>query len=241
MLFHAKHEKISVIIPAAGLGTRIKASIPKPLLLINNKPILWYTLGRFLTNPSVAEIVLVVSPDIQEESEKLVASLRPIMPIKIIEGGKKRQDSVWNGIQAADNSATILVIHDAVRPFFAPTVIDDGIQLLNTYHGATAGVPVVHTIKRIEGKTIMETIPRESLVQIHTPQLFHASILRKVYQQAQSENFYGTDDCMLAEHYGYKLAVIPDTYENIKITLPFDLQIAKMLVKKYESTYWSRI
>jgi len=235
------HESVSIIIPAAGQGTRMGTSIPKPFLSIKEKPILWYTLARFLTNPLVSEIILVVTPAMWEDTESLVASLKSAIPVKIREGGKERQDSVWEGIQAAAPGNSVLAVHDAVRPFFAPSVLHDGMQLLKTFHGAAAGVPVVHTIKKTEGQKIIETVPRDSLIQVHTPQLFHASILKRVYEKAFSDNFYGTDECMLAERYGYKLAVIPDTPENMKITTPFDLQMAEMLVKKYESSYWPGI
>ncbi len=211
---------------------------PKPFLLLGHKPVLWYTLSRFLANPYVAEIVLVVSPEIRQDTERLVKSLDTPIPVKITKGGKERQDSVLRGIQAANENTGVIAVHDAVRPFFAPSVIHDGIQLLKTYHGAAAGVPVVHTIKQVEGREIIHTLPRESLVQIHTPQLFHASVLRAVFDKTYTENFYGTDECMLAERYGYKLAIIPDTQENIKITTPFDLQMAEILVKKHETAYW---
>ncbi|BFN37978.1 2-C-methyl-D-erythritol 4-phosphate cytidylyltransferase [Fidelibacter multiformis] len=235
------HESVSVIIPAAGQGKRMGASVPKPFLSIKDKPVLWYTLTRFLTNPLVSEIILVVSPAIREDAETLAASLKSTIPVKIREGGKERQDSVWQGIQAATPGNSVLAVHDAVRPFFAPSVLHDGMQLLKKFHGAAAGIPVVHTIKKTEGQEITGTVPRDSLVQIHTPQLFHASILKTVYEKAYSDHFYGTDECMLAERYGYKLAVIPDTPDNIKITTPFDLQMAEMLVKKYESSYWPGI
>ena len=213
------------------------ASTPKPFLLIKDRPVLWYTLARFLTNPLVSEIILVVSPTIWEDAKALAASFESPIPIKIREGGKERQDSVWQGIQASAPDSSVLAVH----PFFAPSVLHDGMALLKTFHGAAAGVPVVHTIKETEGQAIVGTVPRDSLVQIHTPQLFHASVLRTVYEKAFSEHFYGTDECMLAERYGYKLAVIPDTPENIKITTPFDLQMAEMLVENYESSYWSGI
>jgi 2-C-methyl-D-erythritol 4-phosphate cytidylyltransferase len=233
-----EHEKISVIIPAAGKGKRMGMETPKPFLLIRNKPVLWFTLNRFLNNPYVEEIILVVSGDLLSEADLLVKELKSPMPVKITEGGAERQNSVWEGIKSANEKNSVILVHDAVRPFFAPSVIHDGLRLLKTYQGAAAGVPVVHTIKRTEGNMIRETVPREDLIQIHTPQIFHASVLKTAFKQAFSEGFYGTDECMLAERYGYTLALIPDTPENIKLTTPFDLQTAEILVTKYETAYW---
>jgi len=232
------YERISVIIPAAGVGKRMGAEIPKPFLLLLNKPILWYTLNRFLNNRFVDELILVVSSDLKDNAVELVNCLDSDIPVKITEGGSERQDSVWNGIQSVNEKNSVILVHDAVRPFFSPTVIHDGLQSLKTFHGAAAGIPIVHTVKRAEGQKIVETIPRDNLIQIHTPQIFHASVLKDVYNKAFSQGFYGTDECMLAERYGYSLAIIPDTPENIKITTPFDLVTAEYLVKKYDTSYW---
>jgi len=213
--------------------------IPKPFLTLLNKPVLWYTLNRFLNNPFVDELILVVSPELKHRAVELVNSLNSQIPVKVTEGGLERQDSVWNGIKSVDEKNSVILVHDAVRPFFAPSVIEDGLLLLKKYHGAAAGIPIVHTVKRVEGKKIVETVPRDNLIQIHTPQMFHASVLKDVYKKAFSQAFYGTDECMLAERYGYSLAIIQDTPENIKITTPFDLVTAEYLVKKYEASYWS--
>lgn len=233
------YERISVIIPAAGLGKRMGTDIPKPFLPLFNKPVLWFTLNRFLNNPFVDEIILVVSPELKDKTVKLVNSLDSTIPVKITMGGAERQDSVLNGIKSINDKNSVILVHDAVRPFFAPSVIHDGLQFLKKFHGAAAGIPVVHTVKRVEGQKIIETIPRDHLIQVHTPQIFHTAVLKDVYEKAFSQGFYGTDECMLAERYGYSLAIIPDTPENIKITTPFDLVTAEYLVKKYDTSYWS--
>lgn len=214
------------------------SEVPKPFLHIRNKPVLWYTMMRFVQNTYVSEIILVVSPDVYDEAEKIVRELNSGITVKITPGGAERQDSVRAGLQLADIKNSVILVHDAVRPFFAPSVIHEGLQLLKKYHGAAAGIPVIHTIKRVEGNRIIETVPRDDLIQIHTPQLFHASVLREAFAKAAADGFYGTDECMLAERYGYMLALIPDTYDNIKLTTPFDLQMAENLVKKHETAYW---
>ncbi len=231
--------RISVIIPAAGLGKRMGSETPKPFLTLFNKPVLWYTMMRFIKHPFVDELILAVSPNVNDMAVDLVKHLNSNIPVKITEGGPERQDSVWNGIKAANRENNVILVHDAVRPFFASSVIHDGLQLLKKYHGAAAGIPVVNTVKRVEGEKIVETVPRDDLIQIHTPQMFHSSVLKDVYKKAYSHGFYGTDECMLAERYGYTLAIIQDIPENIKITTPFDLVTAEYLVKKYETSYWT--
>jgi 2-C-methyl-D-erythritol 4-phosphate cytidylyltransferase len=133
-------------------------------------------------------------------------------------------------MQEVNENVDIILIHDAVRPFFSKNIIDDGVKLLDKYDGAIAAVPTINTIKIVKNNLIKETLLRENLYRINTPQMFNKEAILRAYAYAKENNIYGTDDSMLVEKVGGKVAVIPDSYDNIKITTKSDLIIAKEVI-----------
>jgi 2-C-methyl-D-erythritol 4-phosphate cytidylyltransferase len=218
----------TAVIVAAGTGTRMNAPLPKQFLFLNDKPILFHTLKPFLAATLIDEIIIVVHPDWLNRPE--VKNCLPIKfdkSIRVVPGGEKRQNSVYNGISAISESAKIVVVHDGVRPFVTPEEIDETIRMCKSYDGAILAIPAVDTLKEVGNATIVRTIDRSNIWQAQTPQTFRKSILLRAFETAFSDGFIGTDEASLVERIGGKIAVLNGRPENIKITCQYDLNIAK--------------
>ncbi|MBO0995805.1 2-C-methyl-D-erythritol 4-phosphate cytidylyltransferase [Bacillus sp. SD088] len=219
-----------VIIPAAGLGQRMRAGINKLLLKLEDRPIILHTLDLFIQDPNCQKIIVVINESDQDFFE---AHLQKHQWEKMIlaEGGKERQYSVLNGLEVADPEGVILV-HDGARPFIKKTIITQLVQSAVQTGAAIAAVPVKDTIKKTEGLQVVETIDRSSLWQVQTPQAFRFSLLYEAHKQAESDQFLGTDDSSLVERIGHAVQIVQSDYDNIKITTPEDLFFAKAIIEK---------
>jgi 2-C-methyl-D-erythritol 4-phosphate cytidylyltransferase/2-C-methyl-D-erythritol 2,4-cyclodiphosphate synthase len=235
-----KHPKISVIIPAAGAGKRMKHELPKILIPLKGKTILEHTICGFF-NVNILEMIIPVSEAIRPDVEELCEKLNAPFPIRVISGGEQRQDSIWNALKDLDKETTVVAVHDAARPFFDPELIDKATPLLEKYDGAIAAVPATYTMKQIKNELVEQTLPRDTLWQINTPQVFNKDVLIAAYEKAYADKFYGTDDAMLLERMGKKITVIPDVSHNIKITSPSDLYSAERIMSKDKGVFMQRI
>ena len=240
--------KVTVIIPAAGLGTRMvsagrargkKAPPSKQFTDLRGTPILIRTLRAFAAHPRVDELVVVLRKDEMagfqerlENDEKSIAK-----KVSLVEGGEHRQDSVANGLNSLRAAPDdIVLVHDAVRPFVTAEMIDEVISAAEKSGAAIAGLPAVDTIKQVErtaeGAIITATIPRERLVQAQTPQGFRYSVIKKAFDDATADGFVGTDEASLAERAGYPVVVVMGSARNIKITTPADMELAEFYLGK---------
>lgn len=227
-------QKVAVIIPAAGIGKRMKNEVSKQYIEIEGKPIVAYTINQFQISNNIDEIVLVVGEDEIGYAEKNIKSRYGFSKIThIIKGGKERQDSVFEGLKCLDDMTDIVLVHDAVRPLISLKAIDLIVESAKKFEACIFGVKVKDTIKVInENGYVAATPERNSLVIIQTPQAFKKSILINAYQKGIEEGFLATDDSMLVEEYtDVKVKVLEGSYDNIKITTPEDLQIIKQLMK----------
>lgn len=235
--------KVFVIIPAAGLGTRMAAASAttqrkapsKQFLELEGEPILVHTLRKFVECADVHQIVIAMRKAEAEAFEPDLKHQKFAKPIALVEGGEHRQNSVANAlasIHAADDD--IVLVHDAVRPFVDGETITGVIEAVKKYGAAIAGVPAIDTIKRVErtadGALITATIPREHIVQAQTPQGFRFSILKKAFADAAADGFLGTDEASLLERAGQAVHVVMGSQRNIKITTPSDLELAEFFV-----------
>jgi 2-C-methyl-D-erythritol 4-phosphate cytidylyltransferase len=151
---------------------------------------------------------------------------------QIIPGGKRRQESVKNGIDALPEGTEIAVIHDGVRPFVTREMIEDSIRSAERFGAVVMAMPMKETIKMANPDgTILKTLDRETLWQIQTPQTFQANVIREAHQKASEEGFTGTDDASLVERLGMKVHILPGSYTNIKITTPEDLILANLFLQ----------
>ena len=218
------------IITAAGLGKRMGEGRPKQYLELAGRPILCHTLDKFEAASLVDEIIVVSdAASLQFVREKMVSKYSYKKIKDIIKGGEKRQDSVCAGLAAA-KGCDIVCVHDGVRPFVAPELINKGIEEARSHGACIVAIPVKDTIKRVDGEgRIAETVERAGLWRAQTPQTFRYDILKKAMDKAMKENFYGTDEAMLVERLGKDIFILAGDERNIKITTPEDLKIAETL------------
>lgn len=225
---------IGVVIPAAGSGQRMNQTVKKQFILLDGEPILYHTLKPFLLEEPFKELVLVCPDEerlmVQSIAERLFEETQYPGHIKVIKGGQTRQASVYNGLCALED-CSFVIVHDGVRPFVDLKTLETYWSMLKSYKGITVGTPVIDTIKRVEQQTVVETIDRAQLWAVQTPQAFDLNVLKRCHERAVSEGFLGTDDASLLEQYGEKVGIYPGHRENIKITTPFDLVVAEVLIK----------
>lgn len=220
------------IVPAAGVGRRMGASINKQYLLLAGKPILAHTL-EFLQNARfIDEIYPVVPADEIDYCRTHVVEKFAIEKVKeIVAGGAQRQNSVLNALRAIRAAADdIVLIHDGVRPFVPLAALQRSIELACEHDGALLAVPAKDTIKVVKDAFAVATPPRETLWLAQTPQTFRYGIIRAAHELAEAEGFTGTDDASLLERLVKKVHVVIGDYRNIKITTPEDLILAEALL-----------
>jgi 2-C-methyl-D-erythritol 4-phosphate cytidylyltransferase len=243
--------KVIVIIPAAGLGTRMapvpsaqdkgKKSAPsKQFTDLGGKPILLHTLRKFAAVDAVTEIwVALRESEIAGFRARLKTEASDVVKkkkVELVAGGEHRQQSVanaLNAVSAADDD--IVLVHDAVRPFVTPEITREVIEAARKYGAAIAGLPAVDTVKQVErtadGALVKATIPRERVVMAQTPQGFRYGVIKKAFDEAAADGFLGTDEASLVERAGHEVAVVMGSPRNIKITSPADMELAEFYLK----------
>lgn len=222
---------ISAIILAGGRGKRIGRDISKQFILVNGKPILYYTIKKFLECKLIDNIVLVLPKDEIQYCKKEVLDKYSLKVGNIVEGGNERQDSVYNGLKSL-NKTDIVLIHDGARPFPSEDMIKEGVKYAIEYGAAAPGVIPKDTIKiRDVDSFSKETLNRSELVSVQTPQVFKWEIIMKCHEKVKEDNLIVTDDTMVVESYGYKVYLYNGDYKNIKITTPEDLLLAEYILR----------
>lgn len=224
----------SVIIPAAGIGSRMNSDKKKQFIELAGKPILSHTISRFEECDKIEEIIVVTNKnEIEFCSEYILKEHSALKKMKVVEGGGTRQESVYKGLQQIGSSVKYVVIHDGVRPFIEKIYLDNLLKKVTSYKGCVLGVPVKDTIKRVSTDlTVVETPKRAELWAIQTPQAFDKDILIKAHEEARKSHYIGTDDASLVEAFTQvDIKVIEGSYNNIKITTPEDLIFGERLLK----------
>lgn len=223
--------KSVALIPAAGVGRRMGASINKQYLQLGGLPIVARTISVFEKSPLIDAIYLVIPADeIPYCSEYVVKACGFKKVLAIVPGGKERQNSVMNGLNAmrsnmADND--VVLIHDGVRPLVTEAMLRESIDVARNHDGALVAVPVKDTIKTVCEGIVVETPVRDNLWQAQTPQSFRFRIIHAAHLSAEADRFIGTDDASLIERTGGQVCIVPGDYRNIKITTPEDLILAE--------------
>jgi 2-C-methyl-D-erythritol 4-phosphate cytidylyltransferase len=232
--------KVIVIIPAAGLGTRMapvgKKGVPsKQFFEINGTPIVFHTLRVFARNQQISRIVVALRKNEMERFRRQLEKETLGGKVEIVEGGEHRQESVANALsQIKASPDDIVLVHDAVRPFVDDEVIANVIHEVEKHGAAIAGLPAVDTIKQVEraaeGAIVTSTIPRERIVQAQTPQGFRYELIKRAFDSAAADGFTGTDEASLVERLGESVWVVMGSARNIKITTPADMELAEFLI-----------
>ena len=223
----------TAVIVAAGKGKRMGTEISKQFLPLRGKEILTHTVEKFEAAKHIRDIILVTGQDSLQDVRDMVQEYNWKKVVSVVAGGKERQDSVWNGLQAVSADTEIVLIHDGVRPFVTEEILNDSIETAMEMGGCVAGVPAKDTIKVCNAENIAVATPdRSTLWQIQTPQTFRKELILQAYAQAKEDGFTGTDDASLAEHSGYPVKVIMGSYRNIKITTKEDLLVGEAFLKE---------
>jgi len=225
--------KVEALIISAGKGHRFIEGKKKQFHLLAEKPILAHTIDKFETCPLIHSILLVVGQEDMDYCLKEIIEKYQYKKVsQIVPGGKRRQDSVRNGIEVLSKDAEIVVIHDGVRPFVTKEMIEDSIRSAIRFGAVVLAMPVKETIKMVQPDgTVLKTLDRESLWQIQTPQTFQVNVIKEAYHKATEDGFAGTDDASLVERLGIKVHILPGSYTNIKITTPEDLILANLFLE----------
>lgn len=228
--------KYWVVVPAAGIGSRMGASIPKQYLPLSHKTLLEHTLSRLLSLELTQKLVLVLHPQ-DTYWQSLPMSKNP--NIKVVLGGDERSDSVLNALcslteYAADDDWVL--VHDAARPCVSLKSIRNLCQQIENHTvGGILGVPVSDTLKKVNSnQEIMSTLDRRQLWQAQTPQIFRYGLLRHCLEQAVKEEKIITDEASAVEAYGYVPLIVAGRSDNVKITHPEDLLLAEWILQQQE-------
>ncbi|MGN0135792.1 2-C-methyl-D-erythritol 4-phosphate cytidylyltransferase [Anaerotignum sp.] len=223
----------TAVIVAAGKGKRMGTEISKQFLPLCGKEILTHTVEKFEQSAAIRDIILVTSADALQDVWDMVQEYGWKKVVSVTEGGKERQDSVYQGLKQLGKDTEIVLIHDGVRPFVTEKIIEESIAVALEMGSCVAGVPAKDTIKVCDGENIAVATPdRSTLWQIQTPQTFRKELILQAYEAARADGFLGTDDASLAEHSGYPVKVIMGSYRNIKITTREDLLIGEAFLKE---------
>jgi 2-C-methyl-D-erythritol 4-phosphate cytidylyltransferase len=219
------------VVVAAGRGTRMGAPDNKPYLPLSGRPVLAHTLEAFERCVAVASIVVVAAPGEEERASEL-ALREGFRKVKaIVTGGSERQDSVFVGVSALNTDGVL--VHDAARPLVTPAHIEACCKAAEEHGAAALAVPVKDTIKIADGNGFIVSTPaRSTLWNVQTPQAFRREELLEAHQEARGREVPATDDAMLLEQAGRKVAIVQGSYDNMKITTPEDLPIAELLLSR---------
>ncbi len=223
--------KVSVIIAAAGSGTRMGGAA-KQFLRLCGKPVIIYSMEVFDRIEAVEEIIVSVKREHMETVSEYAHEYKISKPLKLAEGGETRQQSVINALKLADEGTKLIAVHDAARPLIKEEYVRKCIRDAEVFGGAVLGVPVKDTLKTVYGGMVADTPDRSSLYIIQTPQIFQKELYIKGVNFALRNELDFTDDCQLAEAVGGKINVSPSDYANIKLTTPEDMVFAEILSKK---------
>jgi 2-C-methyl-D-erythritol 4-phosphate cytidylyltransferase len=201
----------------------------KLLIELGGMPVLLHSLRVFDAVEAVEEIVVVTRQEDVQNVAELLQKYGITKASKVVAGGATRPESVHNGVMAADSDATFIAVHDGARPFVTEKLLLDALEAAMKHNAATAALPVVATIKRAENGLVQETISRDGLYEIQTPQVFQADLLKAALTKALEENLAVTDDCMAVEALGCPVCITPGSRENIKLTTQDDLPLAQAI------------
>jgi 2-C-methyl-D-erythritol 4-phosphate cytidylyltransferase len=224
----------SAIIVGAGKGIRMRGKISKQYLLLGSRPVLAHTLKIF-DNCDLIDRIFIVVPehDFDYCRKNILCWVRSEKEVRLVPGGAKRQDSVYNGLVAAgDNIKGFVGIHDGVRPFLSSDILSACISGAKNFGACIPGIKAFDTLKQTTGSGIIDkTIEREMIWLAQTPQVFEYNLIRKAHEKARQNNYYGTDDASLVERLGKKVKIIKGSSLNIKITSREDLQLAEAIIQ----------
>ena len=224
----------AAIIVAAGQGLRFGGKIRKQYLKLGNRPIMWWSLRAFQKSPSIGSIVLVAPKEDVDRLRPILRRWKMSKVVAIVAGGATRAQSVFNGLAAVPSEYRWIAVHDAVRPLATVELIEKTLAAARKHRAAIAACPSRDTIKLADshGGHVHSSPPREKVWLAHTPQIFERRLLEKAH--ARGRHLPVTDDAQLVERLGVRVALVESPPENLKVTLPLDLEVAKLFLRAYK-------
>lgn len=225
-----------LLIPAAGMGKRMGSNRNKLLLKLRSQPIISWTLKAAAAAPQITWIGIISQPTDREDLQTIIADLQLTKPVELIEGGKTRQESVYNGMLALPDAAEQVLIHDGARCLALPDLFDKCAVAVRQYSGLIAAVPVKDTIKVVDEAGIIQSTPdRRQLWAAQTPQGFDVKLLKHCHSLGREQGWEVTDDAALLEKCGYKVHIVDGEETNLKVTTPVDLALAEFILQGREN------
>jgi 2-C-methyl-D-erythritol 4-phosphate cytidylyltransferase len=221
----------SAVVAAAGSSSRMEG-VDKLMLVIGGKPVLAHTLSALEKSPEICEIVVVTRQDKLEDVARLIDRYRLYKVEKVLAGGETRLDSVYRGVMQVSPKSRLIAVHDGARPFLTADIISSAVSAALKYGAAAPAVPVTSTVKRAKAGVVSQTVDRNDLFEIQTPQVFESDLLKGALQNAIDKKLYITDDCMAVEALGWPVRLTQGTRENIKLTTAVDIVFAEALLSK---------
>jgi 2-C-methyl-D-erythritol 4-phosphate cytidylyltransferase len=235
--------RVAAIVPAAGLGTRMGADMPKQFLELDGMPLVIYTLRRLAACATITDFFISTRADDIVALQDKVAKSGLGRPARVVHGGDTRQQSVANALAQVDPTTEIVLVHDAVRPFVTPEQVERVIAEARTRGAAILGIPAIDTVKEVKRASLPEdvalitaTIPRERIVLAQTPQAFSYSLLRDAFKKAQQDDVTASDEAALVERMGHDVFVVLGSERNLKITRPADMDLARFYLEQERRT-----
>ncbi|MGD0956056.1 MAG: 2-C-methyl-D-erythritol 4-phosphate cytidylyltransferase [Candidatus Acidiferrales bacterium] len=235
--------RIAAIVPAAGLGTRMGADLPKQFLELDGMPLIIFTLRRLAACPAITDFFIATRADDVVSLQDKVAKAGLGRSARVIHGGDTRQQSVANALAQVDPSTEIVLVHDAVRPFVTREQVERIIAEVRARGAAILGIPAIDTVKEVKRTSLPEdvalisaTIPRERIVLAQTPEAFSYALLRDAFRKAQEDDATASDEAALVERFGHDVFVVLGSERNIKITRPSDMELARFYLDQERRT-----
>ena len=231
--------RVTAILPAAGLGTRMGADTPKQFLSLDGVPVLLFTLRRLAACPVITDFVISTRAEEVDSLAASVSSEKFGRAIRVVRGGDTRQDSVANALTEIPAEADLILVHDAVRPLVTLSQIEHVIAEADACDAAILGIPAMDTVKEVKRASlpndvalITGTIPRERVVLAQTPQVFRASLLLEAFARARQDGVTASDEAGLIERMGRDVHVVVGSERNLKITHPGDMELAEFYLRQ---------
>jgi len=230
--------RITAIIPAAGMGTRMGGETPKQFLELDGAPILLHAVRRLASCDLVTDIILATRADELARLEQLVRPENFRQPIRVVRGGATRQESVAAALEHVSDDTELVAVHDAVRPLVTRDQVTRVIEEARKCGAAILGIPAMDTVKEVKRASLPEdvalitaTIPRERVVLAQTPQVFRTKLLKEAFAKAFADQVNASDEAGIVERLGQDVHVVHGTERNLKITKPADMELARFYLE----------
>jgi len=231
--------RVTAVLPAAGLGTRMGADTPKQFLALDSVPLLLFTLRRLAACPLITDFVIATRAEEIDSVAKSAEAEKFAQPVSVVRGGDTRQDSVANALAEVSPESEFILVHDAVRPLVTLSQIERVIAEAEACDAAILGIPAMDTVKEVKRASlptdvalVTATIPRERVVLAQTPQVFRASLLLEAFARARQDGVTASDEAGLVERLGRDVHVVVGAERNLKITRPGDMELAEFYLRQ---------